>query len=139
MFREAARFVGIKEYVFFRLFGRWLVDYSIASATGLFNLRRLDWDEGALAVAGITPEQLSKPVPPTLSRRGARSGGRRRLGLSPGIPFVVGANDGVLSNLGVDAMRPGDVADHHRHQRRNAGGASTDRSPIPPAAPSATC
>ena len=39
VFRRAARFVGIKEYVFFRLFGRWLVDFSIASATGLFNLQ----------------------------------------------------------------------------------------------------
>jgi gluconokinase len=32
------------------------------------------------------------------------------LGLSQNVPFVVGANDGVLSNLGVDAIRPGDVA-----------------------------
>jgi len=46
LFAQARRFVGIKEYVFFRLFGRWLVDHSIASATGLFNIGQLDWDAG---------------------------------------------------------------------------------------------
>lgn len=59
LFERADRFIGIKEYVFFRLFGRWVVDFSIASATGLFNLANLDWDVGALTVAGITASRLS--------------------------------------------------------------------------------
>ena len=42
IFAAADRFVGVKEYVFFRLFGQWVIDYSIASATGLFNLAALD-------------------------------------------------------------------------------------------------
>jgi len=110
IFRQAVRFVGIKEYVFCRLFGRWLVDYSIASATGLFNLQNLDWDEEALAVAGITPDHLSQPVPPTYHVEGLDQAVAADLGLPAGVPFVLGANDGVLSNLGVDAVRPGDVA-----------------------------
>jgi gluconokinase len=110
VFRRAARFVGIKEYVFFRLFGQWLVDYSIASATGLFNLRRLAWDEGALEIAGITPERLSLPVAPTHHVEGLDSSLAADLGLPADIPFVVGGNDGVLSNLGVDAIQPGEVA-----------------------------
>src|SRR5450830_1658964 len=89
IFARAERFVGVKEYVFFRLFGRWLVDYSIASATGLFNLRELNWDKGALALIGIDAAQL---------------------GLNTDTPFVLGANDGVLSNLGVNAIHPGQVA-----------------------------
>jgi glycerol kinase len=44
LFGRAARFIGIKEYLLFRLFGRYVVD-SIASATGLFNIERLDWDD----------------------------------------------------------------------------------------------
>ncbi|MFO1128648.1 MAG: gluconokinase [Rhodospirillales bacterium] len=110
VFRSAARFVGIKEYVFFRLFGQWLVDYSIASATGLFNLRKLDWDEGALAIAGITPERLSLPVPPTHHVEGLDPEVAADLGVPAGVPFVLGGNDGVLSNLGVNAIQPGEVA-----------------------------
>jgi gluconokinase len=110
LFAAAARFVGIKEYVFHRLFGRWLVDHSIASATGLLNLAAADWDEGALAVAGITPDRLSTLVPTTTTVSGLAPAMARRLGLAAATPFVVGANDGVLSNLGVGAIGPGQVA-----------------------------
>ena len=110
LFERADRFVGIKEYVFFRLFGRWVVDHSIASATGLFNLRKLGWDEGALGIAGITAARLSEPVPPTYHLEGLDAALAADLALSPHTPFIVGANDGVLSNLGVNAMQPGEVA-----------------------------
>lgn len=110
LFRRSARFAGIKEYIFYRLFGRWLVDYSLASSTGLFNLRSLDWDPEALEVAGISADQLSQPVPPTHHLEGLPTNIADQIGLPPGTPFVVGANDGVLSNLGVGAIRPGDVA-----------------------------
>lgn len=110
LFSRAARFVGIKEYVFFRLFGQWQVDHSIASATGLFDIGRLDWDEGALALAGVRADQLSQPVPTTWHVEGLAPDVAARLGLSRDTPFVVGANDGVLSNLGVNAVAPGEVA-----------------------------
>src|ERR1700674_2167906 len=110
LFSRAIRFVGIKEFVFFRLFGRYLVDYSIASATGLLNLARLDWDTEALELAGIRTEQLSALVPTTYPLHGLAPPMADLLGLSVDTPFVVGANDGVLSNLGVNAINPGEVA-----------------------------
>lgn len=110
VFARAARFIGIKEYVFFRLFGRHLVDLSIASAMGMLNLEALEWDQGALEVAGIGPERLSTLVPTTEHVAGLPRDVAADMGLAAGTPFIVGANDGVLSNLGVDAVRPGDVA-----------------------------
>jgi gluconokinase len=110
IFQRAARFVGVKEYVFYRLFGRWLVDHSIASATGLFNLQELNWDRGALELLGLRTEQLSPPVPTTEQVLGLDSAMAQKLGLRRDTPFVVGANDGVLSNLGVNAIHPGQVA-----------------------------
>lgn len=110
MFARAARFIGIKEYIFFRLFRCYLVDYSIASATGLFNLQRLDWDEGALRVAGITAERLSTPVPITHRVTGLAADVAESMGLGRDTTFIVGANDGALSNLGVGAVRKGEVA-----------------------------
>ncbi len=110
VFGRAARFIGVKEYVFHKLFNRYVVDHSIASATGLFNLANLDWDEGALAVAGITPERLSTLVPTSYRLSGLPPDLAAAMALKADTPFVVGANDGVLSNLGVDAYRPGEVA-----------------------------
>src|SRR5690606_6500634 len=68
--KKASKFISSKVYIFFRLFNQYVVDYSIASATGLFNAETLDWDMEALTFAGITPEQLSKPVPITTAVSG---------------------------------------------------------------------
>ncbi|GFN32125.1 gluconate kinase [Paenibacillus curdlanolyticus] len=110
LFERASKFISIKEYVFFKLFGSYVIDYSIASATGLFNLERLDWDEEALALAGVTPERLSKLVPTTYKVEGLREEYATVTGLLPSTPFFVGASDGVLSNLGLNAITPGVVA-----------------------------
>ena len=110
VFAAATRFVGIKEFVFHRLFGRYVVDHSIASASGLLNLASLDWDEGALAAAGITRDRLSTLVPAAFHLEGLPRDIAAEIGLAAGTPFVVGANDGALSNVGVAAIRPGEVA-----------------------------
>jgi gluconokinase len=110
LFDRAKRFISIKEYVFNRFFDRFIVDHSIASATGLFDISHLAWDGEALACAGVTPERLSDPVPTTYRLEGLDPEIARRTGLARDTPFVVGANDGVLANLGVNAIRPGAVA-----------------------------
>ncbi|MBS2968694.1 gluconokinase [Metabacillus sp. KIGAM252] len=110
IFSKTAKFISIKEYVFFRLFGEYIIDHSIASATGLFNLEKKDWDSGAMEIAGITEDQLSKLVPTTFQIRGLRSETAAEMGLPAAIPFIAGASDGVLSNLGVNAIDPGVVA-----------------------------
>lgn len=110
VFARTAKFISIKEYVFYRLFKRYIVDYSIASATGLFNLQELAWDEEALYVAGITKERLSEPVPTTTVIWGLAEEIAEQLSVLPSTPFIVGASDGVLSNLGLNAIEPGTVA-----------------------------
>ncbi|MDP5008795.1 MAG: gluconokinase [Glaciimonas sp.] len=110
IFSRTARFVGIKEYVMHRLFGVWCVDHSIASATGMFNLKNLDWDSDALALVGVNAGQLSQPVPTTHQFPALAPALAQQLGLSTTTPFIIGANDGVLSNLGVNAIAAGQVA-----------------------------
>ena len=109
-FQQAARFISIKEYVIYCLFARYVVDHSIASATGLLNLETLDWDKEALSVAGISAAQLSELVPTTHILQGMRPHWAAAMGLPTDMPVVIGANDGVLANLGVGAIAPGVVA-----------------------------
>lgn len=110
VFRKASKFISIKEYVFAKLFGEYIVDHSIASSTGMLNLQRLEWDAGALDIAGIDESRLSRLVPTTYAATGLSPEIAREIGLLPETPFVIGASDGVLSNLGVGAIRPGVVA-----------------------------
>ncbi|WP_430786495.1 gluconokinase [Virgibacillus flavescens] len=110
IFEKAAKFISIKEYVFYKLFGTYVVDYSIASATGLFNLKSLEWDAEALNLAGITADQLSEIVPTTHQISGGKKEYHSYMGIDADVPFIIGASDGVLSNLGVNAIDPGVVA-----------------------------
>ena len=108
--KRARRFIGIKEYVLRRLCGEYAVDHSIASATGLLNLESLGWDEGALQLAGIDASKLSALVPTTHRMKLVDARCAHALGVAVDTPVIVGANDGVLSNLGVGAIQRGSVA-----------------------------
>lgn len=108
--QRAAKFISIKEYVFYRLFHRYVVDHSIATASGLFNLEQLTWDEDALHVAGVKASELSELVPTTEILRSMRPEIADAMGVLADTPVIIGASDGVLSNLGVGAIAPGIVA-----------------------------
>ncbi|MCA1992163.1 MAG: gluconokinase [Coleofasciculus sp. S288] len=110
LFEKAAKFISIKEYIFYRLFQQYVVDYSIASAMGLLNLKELAWDKDALEIAGITEAKLSELVPTTHILKPIQTECAEAMGIAADIPTVVGASDGVLSNLGVGAISPGVVA-----------------------------
>ncbi|MBC5992642.1 gluconokinase [Pontibacter cellulosilyticus] len=109
LFREAAKFIGIKEYVFYKLYGEYKIDYSIASATGLFNIFDLNWHSDALEMAGISTSQLSEPVPASYTFSGMKRAYADKLGINADLPFVIGASDGCLANLGADAVCEGDA------------------------------
>ena len=110
IFARSHRFISIKEYVFYRLFGQYVIDYSIASATGLFDIHRLAWCPEALEVAGITASKLSKLVSPTHQLKGLSDAHAIEMGLDADVPFIIGASDGCLANVGANAILPGNAA-----------------------------
>jgi gluconokinase len=110
LFAAACRWVGIKELMLSFLTGEWLVDYSCASGTGLFNLRTLGWDAEAMGIVGIQAEQLCRPVPTTQVVGVLSSAAAAALRLAPSTPVVAGAADGPLANLGIGAVSPGVAA-----------------------------
>jgi gluconokinase len=99
IFHGASKFIGIKEYIWWKLTRKYQVDHSIASATGLFDIRRLEWFPESLALAGIDAGRLSEAVPCThveVTRSNFR--------------HVIGGGDGSLANLGSGAVRSGETA-----------------------------
>lgn len=110
LFAKAAKFISIKEYILHQWFGEYRVDYSIANATGLFNMATMDWDTEALDVAGISANRLSQLVPTTYQLRGMKPDYAQQMGVPEQLPVIIGSSDGVLANLGVGAIEPGTVA-----------------------------
>lgn len=105
--RRAQRFVLIKDWVLFRLTGEWATDFSITSATGLLDIRRLEWDAEALDLAGVSAAQLPPLVSPGCLLGELLPQVVQACGLPPGLKVIAGAGDGGLANLGSGAAAPG--------------------------------
>lgn len=103
IFNSTYKFLSIKEYFFYTWFGVDVIDYSIASATGLFDIHTLAWNEEALAYAGISAKQLSKPVSTTFFLRSSEQLSEK-FNILTGTPFVIGASDGCLANLNASGL-----------------------------------
>lgn len=110
LFARAAAFVSLKELLLRRTCDASVIDVSLASATGLMDLRSGDWDEAALGIAGVTRDRLSRIVGTRQVIGSWRTGVAESFGLDPRTPVVAGASDGCLANLGLDAIRPGVAA-----------------------------
>ncbi|GGJ05424.1 gluconate kinase [Alicyclobacillus cellulosilyticus] len=102
--QRAARFVSLKEWVWWHAFGEWCIDAAMAGATGLLDVASGAWHAPALALAGVTPARLSRVVPTTYTRPVPDDGWLREAGLTPGTPVTIGASDGVLANLGAGVV-----------------------------------
>ncbi|MGN9766551.1 FGGY family carbohydrate kinase [Micromonospora sp. SD12] len=104
-----ARFVGLAEYVLGELLGRVPMSVSQASGTGLLDLRTLDWDAEACALAGSGAGELPELAP---------SGWRGRLRPAyawrwpqlADVPWAGPVGDGAASNVGSGCVEPGRIA-----------------------------
>ena len=60
---ERAVFGTIDSWLIFKLTGRHLTDYTNASRTMLFDIRRLEWDAEICELLGVDPARLPQPQP----------------------------------------------------------------------------
>jgi len=104
------KFISIKEYIFHRFFGEYVADWSIASATGLFDFRRRRWQPAAMETAGIDENELSLLVPPRTVFTRWNPEVLQEIGIPQGTPCVIGGGDGPLASIGVGAIGRGVAA-----------------------------
>ncbi|MEP7359905.1 MAG: gluconokinase, partial [Anaerolineales bacterium] len=105
--QRAAHFVSLKDYVLWRLSGRWTTDIGLASTTGLFDIHQFDWDGEALALAGVTRERLPDLVRPAEIAGQVTAEAAALTGLRVGLPVAAGSSDGGTANLGAGAVQAG--------------------------------
>lgn len=104
------KYVGsLKDYLFYHLTGEWVIDKSTASTSGMYNEYTLDWDDEILSYAGVTKEQMP-PVVSTTYSRAVTDRAAKKMHLPKGLPVVIGATDGVLVNVGIGAVQPGQLS-----------------------------
>lgn len=107
--RRAAKYVSIKDYVVFPLAGEWVADYSMASATGMFDLAGERWSDKALDALGLERDFLPALVAGWEALPFRNSGLLREWGLPENVALFLGGGDGPLANIGSGANGPGGV------------------------------
>ncbi|PSL27531.1 gluconokinase [Chitinophaga ginsengisoli] len=99
-FRLTSKFLSIKTYIIHQLTGEYIIDYSIASATGLMNIHTVNWEEDALQYAGITANQLAVPAPVFTAAGKLKKAYQQSLRLPAETKILIGSSDGCLATLG---------------------------------------
>lgn len=110
IFDKAAYWVGLKEYIMWRFFHQLKEETSMGATTGFMNIFNLDWDDDILSWIGIKRKQLPELVEPTHQLTGMDKDIANQIGISPNTPFVMGATDGALAEIGLGAIDKGEVA-----------------------------
>ena len=104
---DTYKYISIKEYITQKKTGKYMVDYSMASGTGMFNIHTLEWDNKALGILGISEENFSEPVSGEKCFAFTNDELRENLGLAKEIQVVLAGGDGPLANIGSGAYNEG--------------------------------
>jgi gluconokinase len=103
-FEQASRFISLKEYVMFQFTGEYTIDYSMASATGLFNLKSKKWDETAMKFAGVDESYFSSPVPIYHDGLKIKEPLLKSMKLNKETRLVIGSTDGCMASLSCGSL-----------------------------------
>ncbi len=99
-FKQVSKFLSLKAYILQQLTGEYVIDYSIASATGLLNIHKIKWEQESLKFAGITAAMLPALVPVDTKVGKLNKAYQASLGLSADTKILVGSSDGCMAVLG---------------------------------------
>lgn len=83
---------SVKDILFYKLTGEWVIDASNASSSGLFELEGAKWDRQSLVDIGANEENLPRVVAVDYSAPG------KRALFDIEVNVIIGSSDGVSSN-----------------------------------------
>lgn len=110
LFGRVRRWLSPGEYVHLQLLGETACGEAMASATGLYDQEGRDWYPPVLEVVGVAPEDLAPLVPISRPVARLRREHAARWPALAGAVWYPAVGDGVCSNFGSGAGRPGVAA-----------------------------
>lgn len=109
IFSRVGTWIGFGEYLALRFFGEPCSSLSMASATGLLDLRRSGWDSAMLDILGIAADRLPPLTDLDTPLRGLRPEFARRWPELAEIPWFPALGDGACANIGSGAVGRGRI------------------------------
>ncbi|HSK67212.1 MAG TPA: FGGY-family carbohydrate kinase [Anaerolineales bacterium] len=109
MFRQIHKILGTKDYINFKLTGEMKTDYSYASGTGIYDLKKWDYQTDFIQASGIPAEVWPEIVRSTHILGCVRPEIADQLGLGHDVKVVCGGVDNSCMALGAKNIRDGRV------------------------------
>jgi len=110
IFKQTHKFLDIKDYIIYRLTGRYVTSVDVAYVWWLLDTRDRNnyrWHPKLCQVAGITEERLAEVLPSAAKAGELTAKAAEQLDLSPGTTVVNGAGDLASAALGSGAIDEG--------------------------------
>lgn len=107
-FQKAHKFMVPGGYIVARLTGEFTIDYSRASTTLLFDIRKREWHRPFLDALEIPEEKLPQPVASQSVVGYVTKAAGALTGLQPGTPVIAGCMDSLSAAIGSNSTQLGD-------------------------------
>lgn len=107
VYEATYKMLNSKDYIIYRLTGRFVTDYSDATGTTALDLNTYQWSEEVIDAAGIDGGKLPDLKPSTYVVGGVTKQAAGQTGLAEGTPVVCGGGDGLCATVGAGCIREG--------------------------------
>ena len=105
------KFLEIADYIVWCLSGETVTDFSLATRTLLFDIKKLMWSDQLLAAAGVKEEMLATPMKSGSIAGKLSHGAAAQLGLEDTVNVVICGQDQVTNAIGAGVFEEGDAVD----------------------------
>ncbi len=109
VYNKTYKMLLCKDYMLFKLTGRYVTDYSDASGTNALDLNTLQWSDEILEAVKIHRDKLPEIMDSTQIAGGVTAEVAWLTGLAEGTPVVVGGGDGACAAVGAGCIKAGDT------------------------------
>ena len=106
-FSRIRHILPVASFLAYRLCGECVTDYSLASRTMMFDVRKLDWCPELLEAGGISRAALPQAVPMGTAAGTVKPELAQALGLHQTAKIVIGCQDQIAAVIGAGALSPG--------------------------------
>jgi xylulokinase len=100
IYAKTAKVLHAKDYIVFKMTGRFMTDYSDASSTNAFDLNTFEWSSKILDSVGVDMELFPEAVESIHVVGEMTAESAKECGMAPGTPVLMGAGDGIAACVG---------------------------------------
>ncbi len=107
IYNKTYKILHAKDYLIYKLTGKFVTDYSDASGMNLLDLEHKNWSEPILHAIGLKKDILPELHPSTGIAGGVTQEAASEVGLLEGTPVVIGGGDGSCAATGAGVVEKG--------------------------------